>query len=70
MLVAWLVVAAGEWVASRAAIDERALLYGVTAPPSGLPDDPTWFAPNADDTALEVGSDDRATTRLPPPQPE
>jgi hypothetical protein len=70
MLVAWLLVAAGEWVASRAAIDERALLYSVTAPPSGLPDDPTWFAPNADDTALDVGSDDRATTRLPPPQPE
>jgi len=70
MVAAWLLVAAGEWVASRAAIDERALLYALTAPTSALPDDPTWFAPNADDTALDVGSDEHATTRLPPPQPE
>jgi hypothetical protein len=70
MVAAWLLVAAGEWVASRAAVDERALLYGLTAPSSGLPDDPTWFSPNADDTALDAGSEDRVTTRLPPPQPE
>jgi hypothetical protein len=70
MVVAWLLVAAGEWVAARAAIDERALVYGLTAPTGALPDDPTWFSPNAEDTALDAGSDDRATTRLPPPQPE
>jgi hypothetical protein len=70
MVAAWLLVAAGEWIASRTAIDERALLYGVTAPPTAVPEDPMWFAPSAEDTAPDVGPDDRATTRLPPPQPE
>jgi hypothetical protein len=71
MVVAWLLVVVGEWVASRGAHRERALVYGSGAPPSSLPDDPTWFgtSANADDTALGVAADDR-TARLPPAQPE
>ena len=70
MVAAWLLVAAGEWVASRAAISEHGLLYGLTTPSGALPDDPTWFSPNAEDTALDVAPDERSATRLPPPQPE
>ena len=64
------IVAAGEWVASRAAISQHGLLYGLTTPSGALPDDPTWFSPNAEDTALDVAPDERSATRLPPPQPE
>jgi hypothetical protein len=71
MVVAWLLVVAGEWIASRAAARERALVYGVApTAPSSLPDDPTWFAPSAEDTIHDVTANDRAATRLPPAQPE
>ena len=59
MVVAWLLVVVGEWVASRGAHRERALVYGSGSPPSSLPDDPTWFGPEraCDDTALDAGSE-------------
>jgi hypothetical protein len=69
MVAAWLLVLAGEWIASRGMRDHE-LLYDATATPSTLPDDPTWFSPSAEDTALDVRANDRAATRLPPPQPE
>ena len=49
---------------------ERALVYGTTAVQTGLPDDPSWFDVGADDTMLDLAANDRAATRLPPPQPE
>jgi hypothetical protein len=49
---------------------DHELLYDATVAPSTLPDDPTWFSPSAEDTALDVRANDRAATRLPPPQPE
>ncbi len=71
MVVAWLLVVAGEWIASRGAARELALVYGAAPPaPSSLPDDPTWFAPSAEDTIHDVTANDRAATRLPPAQPE
>ena len=70
MIVAWLFVAVAEWAAARGAMRERALVYGSTAVPTGLPDDPSWFDVGADDTMLDLAANDRAATRLPPPQPE
>jgi hypothetical protein len=70
MIVAWLLVAVAEWAAARGAMREQALVYGTTAVPSGLPDDPSWFDAAGDDTMLDVAASDRAATRLPPPQPE
>jgi hypothetical protein len=71
MVVAWLLVVAGEWIASRGTARERALVYGAAPPaPTSLPDDPTWFAPSAEDTIHDVTANDRAATRLPPAQPE
>jgi len=70
MIVAWLLVAVAEWAAARSATRERALVYGPTNLHPGLPDDPSWFEVIGDDTALDVASSDRTTTRLPPPQPE
>ena len=62
MIVAFLLVAIAEWAAARVAARERAVLYGLSAPPPGLPDDPTWF----DATALDVDLEG-TSTRLPPP---
>lgn len=70
MIIAWLLVAVAEWAAARTALRERALVYGVTSVPPGLPDDPSWFDVDADGTALDLAAHDRAATRLPPPQPE
>jgi hypothetical protein len=70
MIIAWLVVAIAEWAAARGAMRERALVYGTTAVQTGLPDDPSWFDADPDDTMLDLAANDRAATRLPPPQPE
>ncbi len=70
MVVAWVLVAIGEWAAARSATREYALVYGATAPPRGIPDDPRWLSTSAEDTALDVVPDDRVATRLPPPQPD
>jgi hypothetical protein len=69
MLVAWLVVAGAEWAAARAARRRHALTYG---PPmtvrAAVPDDPSWFEPPSERTALDVADGrDTAVTRLPPP---
>jgi len=70
MVVAWLLVAVAEWAATRNSLRERALVYGGSAPQTGVPDDPSWFAASREETALDLPVDDRASTRLPPPQPE
>ena len=70
MIVAWLLVAVAEWAAARGAMRERAFVYGSTALPPGLPDDPSWLDTGGADTALDVGATHRTATRLPPPQPE
>ena len=71
MVVAWLLVVAGEWISSRGAARERAIVYGAAPPQlTSLPVDPTWFAPSSEETAPGVTANDRAATRLPPAQPE
>ena len=70
MVGAWVLVAASEWATARSQLREQALIYGSTVVQAGLPDDPRWFDAAGSDTALEVEADDRAATRLPPPQPE
>jgi hypothetical protein len=70
MVGAWLLVALVEWATARSQLREQALIYGSTAVQAGSPDDPRWFDLAGSDTALDVAADDRATTRLPPPQPE
>jgi hypothetical protein len=67
---AWLLVALVEWATARSHVREQALIYGSTVVQSGVPDDPRWLDRTGSDTALDVAADDRATTRLPPPQPE
>lgn len=69
MVGAWLVVAVGEWLLSRAERDRHALVYGAGAVPvAGMPDDRSWFASNGDDTLLDLASAERPPTRLPPPE--
>jgi hypothetical protein len=70
MLGAWLLVALIEWATARSQVREQALIYGSTVVQAGLPDDPRWFDAAGSDTALDAATDDRVTTRLPPPQPE
>lgn len=70
MVGAWLVVALIEWATARSEVREQALIYGSTVVQAGPPDDPHWLDGVGSDTALDVASDDRATTRLPPPQPD
>jgi hypothetical protein len=70
MVVAWLLVAIAEWAAARTSMRERALVYGGSAPQTGLPDDPRWFAAGREEAALDIAADDRMQARLPPPQPE
>jgi hypothetical protein len=70
MVGAWLLVAIAEWAAARSSMRERALVYGASAPQTGLPNDPLWFAAGRDKNALDIAADDRMQARLPPPQPE
>jgi hypothetical protein len=70
MLGAWLLVALIEWATARSQVREQALIYGSTVVQAGLPDDPRWFDAAGSGTALDAATDDRVTTRLPPPQPE
>lgn len=69
MVGAWILVAAGEWIAWRAETSRRTLLYGDGPAPASLPDDPRWFR-SSEDAAIEAAPETRSTTRLPPPQPE
>lgn len=74
MVLAWLVVALGEWAAARSARRRAALAYGTWAPapaPATLPEDPRWLEPPAERTALDVAGDAESTAaRLPPPADE
>jgi hypothetical protein len=70
MVGAWLLVALVEWATARSQVREQALIYGSTVVQAGSPDDPRWLGAAGSDTALDLAADDRATTRLPPPQPE
>jgi len=69
MLGAWALVALAEWTAARAARRQDAILYGAIAGVGpAFAEDPSWFAPPVERTALaiaEVGGDTAA--RLPPP---
>jgi hypothetical protein len=72
MVGAWLLVALAEWTAARAARRNDAFVYGTITP--GTPavfQDPSWFAPPVERTALEIADVGETTaTRLPPPSPE
>jgi hypothetical protein len=70
MVGAWALVAVVEWATTRSQMREQALTYGATAVQAGLPNDPTWFDAVGTETALDTAADDRAPTRLPPPQAE
>jgi len=72
MVVAWLLVALAEWTAARAARRGDALVYGALAPGApAVAQDPTWFAPPVERTALEITDAGETTPALlPPPQPE
>lgn len=70
MVLAWALVAAGEWAMARNAAREHILVYGGSAPKSSVPDDPMWLAASSEDTVLELTRDDPTATRLPPPQPD
>lgn len=71
MVGAWLLVALAEWTAARAARRDEALTYGIVT--SGTPavsQDPSWFAPPVERTALEITDVGETTlARLPPPPP-
>jgi len=69
MLVAWLVVAAAEWAAARAARQQHVLVYGRPAPVrAAAPEDRSWLEPPSERTALDVAdARETAVTRLPPP---
>ncbi|MBM2822948.1 MAG: hypothetical protein HW413_1694 [Thermoleophilia bacterium] len=72
MVGAWLLVALAEWTAARAARRDDALVYGTTAPVGpAVSQDPSWFAPPVERTALEITDVGETTpARLPPPPPE
>ena len=67
MVVAWALVALGEWLAARAERDRYALVYGASAAPitASVQDDRSWFETN-DDTLLDAPSAERPPARLPP----
>jgi hypothetical protein len=71
MVVAWALVAVGEWFAARADRDRHRLSYGLgsgTPAAVSAPDDLAWFASNGDDTLLDAPSAERPPARLPPPE--
>ena len=69
MVAAWLLVALAEWTAARAARRQDTLAYGSIVPgAAALPEDPSWFAPPVERTALEIADVGESTAaRLPPP---
>jgi hypothetical protein len=68
MVVAWALVALGEWLAARAERDRYALVYGAGVAPiaASVRDDRSWFETNGDDTLLDAPSAERPPARLPP----
>jgi hypothetical protein len=67
MVGAWLLVALAEWTSVRAARRDDAILYDSLLSRVGTrSDDPSWFAPPVEATALEIAdAEARAATRLP-----
>lgn len=66
MVVAWLLVAAVEWAAARAARLESEAVAAVGLG-GVLAEDPSWFAPPVERTVLEpVQGDEDTAERLPP----
>jgi len=71
MVVAWVLVALAEWLTSRTARREQALLASSFTYAPAAPNDPSWLGPPIGQTALELeDAGDRSATRLPPPQAE
>jgi hypothetical protein len=70
MVAAWLLVALGEWLVSRAERERHTLVFGSSAAPpvASVTDDRSWFAANGDDTLLDLPSAERPPARLPPPE--
>ena len=69
MVAAWLLVAVGEWLLSRAERERYSRVYGTNVPPAAaVADDRSWFATNGDDTLLDLPSAERPPARLPPPE--
>jgi hypothetical protein len=70
MAGAWLLVAVAEWVAAKAAGRRDEIAYGFYAGGAyGPAEDPSWFGPPVERTALEaIEGGDNTTSRLPPPQ--
>ena len=69
MIGAWGLVALAEWISARAARRDEAFVYDVLAPgAAALPEDPSWFDPPIERTALDVAAGESTATRLPPPQ--
>jgi hypothetical protein len=69
MAGAWLLVVLAEWMAARVATRQDAIIYGSFSPASAAPlQDPSWFAPPVERTALDIAdASERTDTRLPPP---
>jgi hypothetical protein len=67
---AWLLVALAEWMNARAARRDAMIVYDYVATGAAMfPDDPSWFDPPAERTALESPDTREITaTRLPPPR--
>ena len=69
MAGAWLLVVLAEWMAARVESRHDAIMYGSFAPVSAAPpQDPSWFAPPVERTALDIADATESTdTRLTPP---
>lgn len=72
MTGAWLLVALAEWTSARAARREDAIVYdSLTGGRGARSEDPSWFAPPVERTALEIADVGESTAaRLPPPASE
>ena len=69
MVGAWLLVALAEWTSARAATRDEAILYDSLVGRVGArSDDPSWFGPPVERTAIEAVEEDADTkARLPAP---
>jgi hypothetical protein len=68
MAAAWLLVAVGEWAASRADRRHEELLYATPPAPEPVAD-PAWFSPPVEQTMLDDGGaadSETAVAKLPP----
>jgi hypothetical protein len=66
MAGAWALVAAAEWIAARSAQRHAQVLEAPLAGAGAyFAEDPSWFGPPVERTALEAGEDGAPQTRLP-----